>query len=77
MRAVGGRFYDLLNGLHTVQVGHDDIHQDHVRQQHMQPSRPHIQPFSASATTVKPPKRSHRLAQSLAHQGVIIGDEDS
>ena len=75
MRAVGNLVHDLADGFHAVQVGHDDVHQDHVglrrtRQRHRLAA---ILGFGHHRETAQP---LAKLAQALAHQGVVIGDQD-
>ena len=73
----GGRglAHDLADGFHAVHVGHDDVHQDHVRlrrarQRHRLGA---VLGFGHHREAAQP---LAQLAQALAHQGVVIGDQD-
>ena len=75
MRAVGDLLNDLPDGLHTVHLGHDDVHQDDVRlrrarQRHRLGAILRLGHHREAAHPLA------KLAQALAHQGVVIGDQE-
>ena len=75
MRAAGISLNDLPDGLHAVHLRHDDVHQDHVRlrrtgQRHRLGAILGLGHHGEAAHPLA------KLAQALAHQGVVIGDQE-
>ncbi len=75
MRAAGVSRMIWRMACHAVHIGHDDVHQDHIRlrrarQRHRLGA---VLGFGHHGEAAQP---LAELAQALAHQGVVIGDQD-
>ena len=75
MRAVGCLVHDLADSLHPVQVGHDDVHQDDVRLRRAR-QRHRLGAVLGLGHHREAAQPLTELAQALAHQGVVVGNQD-
>ena len=67
--------HDSANGLHAVHPRHDDVHQDHVRLRRAR-QRHRLGAVIGFRDDGEAAHSFAELAQTLAHQGVVIGDQE-